>query len=68
MTLIIQEMQLMNLLQNLKQYHLMSILFALGASLAGLTLSYHLGASTGAAISLCLALVFAVTFVFGKKK
>ena len=56
-----------NLARNLRQYHGLSVLFALTASLAGLTISYHLGASTGAAISLCLAAIFAVSFIFRKK-
>ncbi|MBR2048971.1 MAG: metal ABC transporter permease [Oscillospiraceae bacterium] len=56
-----------NVSKNLKQYHGYSVLFALGASLGGLVLSYHLGASTGASISLCLAGIFAVSFVLRKK-
>ena len=55
-----------NVAKNLKQYHQLSVLFALGAGLAGLTISYYLGASAGAAISLVLSLVFAVSFVFRK--
>ena len=55
-----------NVARNLKQYHLFAVLFALGAGLAGLTASYCWGCSAGAAISLCLALVFAVTFAFRK--
>ena len=55
-----------NMSRNLKQYHLFSVLFALGAGIAGLTASYYWGCSAGAAISLCLALVFAVTFAFRK--
>lgn len=55
-----------NVAKNLKQYHLLSVLFALGAGLAGLTISYYLGTSAGAAISLVLSLVFAVSFVFRK--
>ena len=55
-----------NVARNLKQYHLFSFLFALAACLSGLTLSYYLGASAGAAISLVLALFFAVSFAFRK--
>ena len=55
-----------NVSKNLKQYHLFSILFALIAGVVGLTVSYYLGSSAGAAISLCLALIFAVTFGFRK--
>ena len=55
-----------NVARNLKQYHLLSILFALAAGLAGLTVSYYIGASAGASISLILALIFTVTFAFRK--
>ena len=56
-----------NVSKNLRRYHGFSVLFALLASLIGLSVSYHLGASTGAAISLCLAVIFSVSFVFRKK-
>jgi len=51
-----------NISRNLKQYHLFSVVFALGAGIGGLTVSYYLGSSAGAAISLILAIIFAVTF------
>ena len=51
-----------NIARNLKQYHGFSVLFALIANLLGLTVSYYLGCSAGAAISLILAAIFAVTF------
>ena len=55
-----------NVARNLKQYHICSVLFALIAGIAGLVVSYHLGCSAGAAISLVLALIFAVSFCFRK--
>lgn len=55
-----------NVARNLKQYHLFSVLFALISGLAGLTLSYYWGCSAGAVISLCLTLVFSLTFAFRK--
>ena len=55
-----------NVARNLKQYHLFSVLFALTAGLAGLTASYYLGCSAGAAISLVLTLIFSVSFAFRK--
>ena len=55
-----------NVAKNLKQYHGFSMSFALVAGIGGLVISYHLGCSTGAAISLILALIFAVTFIFRK--
>lgn len=55
-----------NVAKNLKQYHLFSVLFALFAGIGGLTISYYLGSSAGAAICLVLALIFAVSFCFRK--
>lgn len=55
-----------NISRNLKQYHLFSVLFAFVAGICGLTVSYYFGSSTGAAISLILALIFAVSFCFRK--
>ena len=55
-----------NVAKNLQQYHLFSVLFALIAGLSGLIISYYLGTSAGAAISLVLALIFAVSFAFRK--
>ncbi len=56
-----------NIARNLRQYHLYSILFALLAGIAGLITSYYLGTSTGAVISLYLAILFTITFIFRKK-
>ena len=56
-----------NVSRNLRQYHGYSVLFALIAGIAGLTVSYYLGCSAGAAISLILAVIFSVTFCLRKK-
>lgn len=57
-----------NVSKNLKQYHLFSVLFALFAGIGGIVVSYYLGNSAGAAISLLLALIFAVSFCFRKAR
>lgn len=57
-----------NISRNLRQYHVFSVLFALSAGIGGLTVSYFLGCSAGAAISLLLALIFAITFCFRKAR
>ena len=57
-----------NISRNLKQYHGFSVLFALIAGIGGLVVSYYLGCSAGAAISLILAGIFAVTFWFRKRR
>ena len=56
-----------NVSRNLRQYHGFSVLFALASGIGGLMISYHLGCSAGAAISLILALIFAVTFLLRKR-
>ena len=56
-----------NVAKNMRQYHLSSVLAALLAGLGGLMASYHLGASAGAAITLCLAAWFAVSFLFRRR-
>lgn len=55
-----------NVARNLKQYHLFSVLFALLSGVGGLVISYYLGSSAGAAISLLLAAVFGATFCLRK--
>ncbi len=55
-----------NVARNMRQYHGLSVLFALVAGILGLVVSYAWGSSAGAAISLCLALIFAVTFFLRK--
>ncbi len=51
-----------NLAKNVRQYHLFSVLSAVISGVAGLLLSYYLGSSTGACITLVLALFFVLSF------
>ena len=51
-----------NAARNMPQYHLISLVAALVAGVAGLLTSYYIGSSAGASITLYLALFFAVTF------
>lgn len=55
-----------NVSKNLRQYHGFSVLFALISGIVGLVVSYYLGSSSGAAISLVLAGIFIVSFCFRK--
>lgn len=57
-----------NVAKNWRQYHIISILFALAAGILGLTVSYFWGCSAGAAISLILALIFGVSFCLRKAR
>ncbi len=51
-----------NFARNLRQYHLFSVLCALFCGILGLMTSYYWGCSTGAAVSLLLAVCFFVGF------
>ena len=51
-----------NVARNLPQYHLVSVLGGVVCGIGGLMVSYYLGTSTGASITLCLALFFGATF------
>ena len=53
-----------NLARNQMQYHLFAVLFALVSGILGLVVSYCFGCSAGAAISLILTLLFALTYFF----
>lgn len=55
-----------NVSRNLRQYYAFSVIFALTAGFAGLCVSYYLGTSAGASISLILAVVFAISFCLRK--
>ena len=56
-----------NTARNMAQYHLLSVLGAALAGVAGLMTSYYAGGSAGAAITLYLAVWFALTFLARKK-
>ena len=56
-----------NVSKNLKQYHLISVLITLVAGIAGLIVSYMLGVSAGAAISLVLAVFFAGSLLLKRR-
>ena len=57
-----------NVAKNIQQYHVFSVSFALVAGIGGLSVSYYWGTSAGAAISLALGLIFAVSFFLRKER
>ena len=54
--------------RNLPQYHLVSVVGGLVCGIGGLLVSYYLGASTGASITLLLAVWFFVSLLFRKSR
>ena len=57
-----------NVARNLPQYHLVSVGGGLGCGIGGLLVAYYLGASTGASITLLLAVWFFVSLLFRKSR
>ena len=57
-----------NIARNSRQYHFFSILGAVVCGVAGLMTSYYIGASAGAAVTLYLALYFALATILRKKQ
>ena len=57
-----------NVSRTMFQYHLVSLLGAVLAGIAGLMTSYYVGSSAGAAITLYLAVWFLITFLARKKQ
>lgn len=55
-----------NISRNMRQYHLFSVIFALISCIAGLCVSYYIGTSAGASISLILTLIFVISFSLRK--
>lgn len=57
-----------NLARNVRQYHVLSIIFSLVAAMTGLILSYYFDTSAGATIVLCSAVIFAITFFLSRMR
>ena len=56
-----------NIAKNMRQYTLFALLGAIVSGVAGLLISFYVGTSTGASITLCLALFFGITFCLRKR-
>ena len=57
-----------NVARNLPQYHLVSVLGGVVCGIGGLIVSYYLGTSTGASITLLLALWFFLTLLLKRTR
>lgn len=57
-----------NIARNMRQYTLFTLLGATLSGIAGLLISFYVGTSTGASITLCLALFFVLTFCLHKRR
>ena len=56
-----------NIANNLRQYHLFSVLFAMFSGFVGLITSYYLGIATGPTIVLISSIIFFVTYFIRRK-
>ena len=56
-----------NIANNLRQYHLFSIIFAVSSGLIGLISSYYMGIATGPTIVLIASIIFFITYFIRRK-
>lgn len=56
-----------NIANNLRQYHLFSIIFAMISGILGLVISYYLGIATGPTIVLISSIIFFTTYFIRRK-
>ena len=56
-----------NIANNLRQYHLFSVLFAMFSGFVGLITSYYLGIATGPTIVLISSMIFFITYFIRRK-
>ena len=56
-----------NIANNLRQYHVFSVIFALFSGLIGLVSSYYLGIATGPTIVLISSMIFFITYFIRRK-
>lgn len=57
-----------NLARSVRNYHVLSVVFALIAGLGGLIVSYYINTATGATIVLCSAVIFAATWLIAQRR
>lgn len=55
-----------NLARNVRQYHIMAVVFSIVAAVSGLLLSFYFDTAAGATIVLCSAVIFAITYMAGR--
>jgi len=56
-----------NISENMREYHLYAIIFSLVSGILGLILSYYVDVATGPMIVIFSAVIYLVTYVYGRK-
>ncbi len=57
-----------NIAENMRQYHLFALIFAMFSGIVGLFLSYDTNVATGPMIVIVASIIFFATYLFGKNK
>ncbi len=66
--LIIPAASARNISENVREYHLFSIIFSMFSGVIGLILSYYTGVATGPLIVVVAAVIYFVTYFYGRKR
>ncbi len=57
-----------NISENMREYHLFSIIFGLFSGIVGLVISYYVDVATGPMIVIVAAVIYFATYLYGKSK
>ncbi len=57
-----------NISENMREYHLFSIVFSLFSGIIGLVVSYFTNVATGPMIVIVAAVIYFATYLYGKNK
>lgn len=57
-----------NISENMREYHLYSIIFSVFSGLIGLFVSYYTNVATGPMIVIAAAVIYFATYLYGKNK
>ena len=56
-----------NISENMREYHLFSVLFSLFSGVLGLVVSYYTNVATGPMIVIIASVFYFITFIYGRK-
>ena len=56
-----------NISENMREYHLFSVLFSLFSGVLGLVVSYYTNVATGPMIVIIASVIYFITFIYGRK-
>ena len=57
-----------NISENMREYHLFSLIFSMFSGIVGLIISYYTNVATGPMIVILASVIYFVTYIYGRKR